>query len=60
MRHAGATTKRSAVLAAVNDFNRRQRMADLVRHLGAFGDDFPSHEATEKAEMAEAGKRWKR
>ena len=60
MRHAGATTKREAVLAAVNDFNRRRRMADLVRHLGTFSDDFPSHETAEKAELAEAGRRWKR
>ena len=36
MRHAGATTKREGILAAVNDFNRRQRMAALVRHLGTF------------------------
>ena len=60
MSHAGATTKRAGILAAVNDFNRRKRMAALVRHLGAFSDDFPSHEASEKAELAEAGKRWTR
>jgi Arc/MetJ family transcription regulator len=34
MRHAKADTKREAVLAAMDDFNRRHRQASLIRHLG--------------------------
>jgi Arc/MetJ family transcription regulator len=34
MKFTGAKTKREAVVTAVTDFNRRQRMAALTRHLG--------------------------
>jgi len=34
MRFAGASTKRAAILAAVEEFNGRHRMAALARHLG--------------------------
>jgi Arc/MetJ family transcription regulator len=34
MRFAAVKTKRAAVTTAVADFNRRQRMARLARHLG--------------------------
>jgi len=34
MRFTGAKTKRMAINTAVADFNRRQRMATLTRHLG--------------------------
>ena len=34
MRYTGAKTKRLAIVTAVADYNRRQRMASLVRHLG--------------------------
>jgi Arc/MetJ family transcription regulator len=34
MRFTGAKTKRAAVVAAIQDFNRRRRMAELVRHAG--------------------------
>ena len=30
----GAKTKREAIVTAVADFNRRQRMAALTKHLG--------------------------
>jgi len=36
MKHAGTDTKREAVLAAMEDYNRRHRQASLVRHLGTF------------------------
>ena len=36
MRHAKAGTKREAVLAAMEDFNRRHRQASLIKHLGTF------------------------
>jgi Arc/MetJ family transcription regulator len=38
IRFTGAKTKREAIVHAVADFNRRQRMARLVRHLGTCGD----------------------
>ncbi len=34
MEITGARTKREAIVTAVADFNRRARMAALVRHLG--------------------------
>ena len=34
MQITGTNTKREAVVTAVADFNRRARMAALVRHLG--------------------------
>lgn len=34
MRFTGAKTKRDAVVAAIRDFNRRRRTAELVRHAG--------------------------
>ena len=34
MRFANASTKRDAVLAALEEYNRRHRMAKLVRRLG--------------------------
>jgi Arc/MetJ family transcription regulator len=38
MHFAGATTKRAAILAAVEEFNGRHRMAMLTRHLGTCKD----------------------
>ena len=34
MRFTNATTKREAVVTALTDYNRRQRMAALTKHLG--------------------------
>jgi Arc/MetJ family transcription regulator len=34
MRFAGARTKREAIVTAIKDYNRRKRMARLVRHAG--------------------------
>ena len=36
MRHTGAKTKKQAVVTAITDFNRRQRVARLVTKLGTF------------------------
>lgn len=33
-RLTGAKTQREAVVAVITDFNRRQRMAELVKHAG--------------------------
>lgn len=38
MRFTGAKTKREAVVTALADFNRRRRMADLVRYAGTCPD----------------------
>jgi hypothetical protein len=46
MRFTGAKTKRAAVLA---DFNRRRRMAALVRHSGSF-DNYRALGAFRKSE----------
>ena len=38
MKHTKAKTKTEAVSLAVAEFNRRERMAALTRHLGTFKD----------------------
>ncbi|MFP4166852.1 MAG: type II toxin-antitoxin system VapB family antitoxin [Opitutales bacterium] len=46
MRFTGSATKREAVVTALRDFNRRHRMARLVRHSGTF-TDLDTNEAIE-------------
>jgi hypothetical protein len=53
MRFARAKTKREAVVAAIEAFNRRHRMAELVKYSGTFGDGFPANEQIEAVENAE-------
>ena len=36
MKFAKAKTKREAILAALEEFNRKRRMASLVKHFGTF------------------------
>ncbi len=36
MKFAKAKTKREAILAALEEFNRKRRMAALVKHFGTF------------------------
>ncbi len=38
MKYTGAKTKREAVVGAISEFNRRMRMAELVRHAGTCVD----------------------
>jgi hypothetical protein len=38
MKHAQAETKRDAVLAALDDFNRKHRQRALIKYLGMFKD----------------------
>ena len=38
LKFSGENTKRGAIVAAVSDYNRRQRMAALARHLGTCRD----------------------
>ena len=47
MRFTKAKTKREAVVRILEDFNRRRRMAELVRYSGSFGDSFPTNEEIE-------------
>lgn len=47
MRFAGASTKRQAIVTAIVEFNRRHRMAELVKYSGSFGDGFPSNDEIE-------------
>jgi len=47
MRHTGASTKREAVVTAIVDFNRRRRLAKLVKRFGTF-QHFLSHDELRK------------
>lgn len=38
MRFSKARTKRDAIVTAVEEFNARRRMAELVRHAGSCAD----------------------
>ena len=38
MRFTGARTKREAVVTAIADFNRRRRMAELIKYAGTCSD----------------------
>jgi hypothetical protein len=48
----GAKTKREAIVKAIADFNRRRRMAALVKHSGAFGS-LPTNEEIEATQQRE-------
>jgi len=47
MRFTKAKTKREAVVSVLEEFNRRRRMAELVRSAGTFADSFPTNEQIE-------------
>ncbi len=47
MKYARAKTKRDAVVTALKDYNRRKRMAELVKY-SATSDTFMSNEEIEK------------
>ena len=47
MRFTKAKTKREAVVRVLTEFNRRRRMADLVRYSGTFSDRFPTNDQIE-------------
>ena len=51
MRSMKAGSKREAVLAALDEFNRRRRMARLIRHLGTFKDFMTPEELKRMREM---------
>jgi Arc/MetJ family transcription regulator len=43
IRYTGARSKREAVVTALTDFNRRQRLQRLAQQFGTF-DEFLTHE----------------
>jgi Arc/MetJ family transcription regulator len=47
MRFTKAKTKREAVVKILEDFNRRRRMAELVKYAGTFSDSYPTNEEIE-------------
>jgi hypothetical protein len=47
MRFTRATTKREAVVKVREEFNRRRRMAELVKYAGTFSDGFPTNNEIE-------------
>ena len=47
MRFTQATTKREAVVKVLEEFNRRRRMAELVKYAGTFSDQFPTNDEIE-------------
>lgn len=47
MRFTKAKTKREAVVRVLEEFNRRRRMAELVKYSGTFTDAFPTNEEIE-------------
>ena len=48
MRFAKAKTKREAAVAALEEFNRRHRMAELVKYSATFDDSFPTNERSKR------------
>ena len=47
IRNTGAATKREAVVKALEEFNRRRRLADLIESFGTF-DNFLSNQELEE------------
>ncbi len=47
IRFTRAKTKRDAVVQALEEFNRRRRMAELVKYSGTFSDAFPANDQIE-------------
>jgi hypothetical protein len=52
MRFTKAKTKREAVVTVLEEFNRRRRMAELVKYSGTFSDSFPTNEAIEAVDAS--------
>ena len=47
MRFTRATTKREAIAQVLEEFNRRRRMAELVKYAGTFSNRFPTNDEIE-------------
>ena len=55
MRFTKAKTKREAVVKVLEDFNRRRRMAELVKYSGSFSDRFPTNQDIEAVDARRDG-----
>ncbi len=55
MRYTGAKTKREAVVKALEGFNRRQRVEDLVASFGTW--DIATNDEIEAGDLAEIAER---
>jgi Arc/MetJ family transcription regulator len=53
MRFTRASTKREAVVTVLQEFNRRKRMAELVKYSGTFSDRFPTNDEIEAIDAAD-------
>lgn len=53
MRFTQAKTKREAVVKVLEEFNRRQRMAELAKYSGTFRDRFPANDEIEATDAAQ-------
>ena len=51
MKYTKAKTKREAVVYAIKDFNRRQRLAQLAEVLGTFEDSMTQDDLKEMREV---------
>jgi Bacterial antitoxin of type II TA system, VapB len=51
MRFTKAKTKREAVVKVLEEFNRRRRMAELVKYSGTFSNRFPTNEQIESVDV---------
>jgi hypothetical protein len=56
MRFTKARTKREAVVKILEDFNRRRRMAELVKYAGTFSDAYPSNDQIEAVDERRDGR----
>lgn len=50
MKFSKAKTKREAILAALDEFNRKRRLAELLKHFGTF-ESLMSNDELEAMEM---------
>ena len=57
IRFTGAKTKRDAVVFALEDFNRRQRVAEVVKSLGTF-TSLADNEEIEADQLKAQKERW--
>ncbi len=55
MRFTRASTKREAVVTVLQEFNRRKRMAELVKYSGTFSDGFPTNDEIEAIDAKDPG-----
>ena len=55
IRFTNAKTKREAIVTVVEEFNRRRRMAELVKFSGTFSDSFPTNDEIEAVDAVRDG-----